>query len=190
MGSPLLSKKAFLYFGGAAILLLGGIIVVMAPYHYTGFIALPGDASTFDIWDRPGFHEELEISVVVNPEDNGSVLVNLRIVANVTLDTTVVNMSLSQVDRIPDKSTYEKHTTFPLEAGPYTIHVDSIIGASDVDIAFTQISDSRNYIVTGGVMNIVGLFMGAFGYCIGGSMIPSGNETIVDWGFDERQHPK
>ncbi len=190
MGSPWLSKKAFLYFGGAFILLLGGAIVVMAPYHYTGFIALPGDASAFDMWARPGFYPEMEVSVSVTPDHNGTVSVNLRIVENVTLETHVVNMTLTSVDRVPDKSTYEKMTSFPLEAGAYTIYIDSIVGASDVDISFTQVSDSRNFIVAGGIMNIVGLLMGAMGYCVGGSVIPTGNETIVEWGFDERQHPK
>ncbi|GAH73407.1 unnamed protein product [marine sediment metagenome] len=39
-------------------------------------------------------------------------------------------------------------------------------------------------------MNIAGLLMGATGYCIGGSLIPTGDEAIVEWGWDEHQKPK
>ncbi|MFW9933465.1 MAG: hypothetical protein ACFFDR_12510, partial [Candidatus Thorarchaeota archaeon] len=136
MGSPWLSKKAFLYFGGAFILILGGAIVVMAPYHYTGFIALPGDAATFDIWDRPGYHPELEISVIVTPGHNGSVYVNVRIMNNVTLDATIINMTLTLADRPSDGSFYEQRRLIAIDPGDYTIYIDSIIGASDVDISF------------------------------------------------------
>ncbi len=190
MGSPWLSKKAFLYFGGAFVLLLGGAIVILAPYHYTGFVALPGDSVSFEIWDRPGYHPELEIAVIVNPDSNGTVYVNIRVIENVTLETDILNMSLTTADRPEESASYEQRQLLNIDPGDYTIYIDSIIGAADIDISLTQISDSRTYIVIGGAMNIIGLFMGAMGYCVGGSVIPSGNETIVEWGFDEHQRPK
>lgn len=190
MGSPWLSKKAFLYFGGAFILLLGGAIVLLAPYHYTGFIALSGDSTAFEIWDRPGYYPELEISVIVNPDHNGSVYVDIIILNNATLDTTILNLTLTVLDRPSEGASYERRVLLSIDPGAYSIFIDSIIGAGDVDVSFTQSSDSRTYIVTGGIMNIIGLIMGAMGYCIGGSVIPTGNETIVEWGFDEHQRPK
>lgn len=189
MGSPWLSKKAFLYFGGAFILLLGGAIVIMAPYNYTLFVAHRGDADPFQIYNSTGYYPELEVAVTVGqPANNGSVLVNIRIVNNATLEAKIVNMTLTQADRVGGGSTYQKRETLALNPGAYTIHIDGIFGATDIDISFTQLSDSRTFIVTGGVMNIVGLLMGATGYCIGGSIIPTGNETIVDWGYDEAEN--
>jgi len=192
MGNPWLSKKAFLYFGGAFILLLGGAIVLMAPYHYTGYVALQGDVDAFEIWDNTGYYPQLEIAVTVTPSLNESVYVDVRVVNNETLVTNTMNMTLTLQDRLVDSELlkYEKRHIMDLDAGNYTIYIDRIEGATDMDISFTQISDSRVYIVSGGVMNIVGLFMGAMGYCIGGSLIPTGEETIVEWGWDEHQQPK
>ncbi|MDF1539950.1 MAG: hypothetical protein P1Q69_13720 [Candidatus Thorarchaeota archaeon] len=192
MGNPWLSKKAFLYFGGAFVLLLGGVIVLMAPYHYTGYVALQGDTDAFEIWDTAGYYPQLEIAVTVTPEINESVYVDIRVINNETHVTHTMNITLSTDDMLQDteRLLYEKRQIIDLNPGNYTIFVDRIEGATDMDISFTQISDSRLYIVTGGVMNIVGLFMGAFGYCIGGSLIPTGEEAIVEWGWDEHQKPK
>ncbi len=192
MGNPWLSKKAFFYFGGAFVLLLGGAIVLMAPYHYTGYVALRGDVDAFEIWDSSGYYPQLEVAVTVVPESNGSVFVDIRIRNNETLVTSFVNMTMTSDDRLPDadRLTYEKRVIVDLDPGNYTIFFDRIEGAADIDVAFTQLSDSRAYIVTGGIMNIVGLIMGATGYCIGGTLIPSGDETIVEWGWDEHQKPK
>ncbi|MFW9847998.1 MAG: hypothetical protein ACFFF4_02595 [Candidatus Thorarchaeota archaeon] len=192
MGNPWLSKKAFFYFGGAFVLLLGGAIVLMAPYHYTGYVALRGDIDAFEIWDSSGYYPQLEVAVTVVPETNDSVYVDIRLRNNETLVTSFVNMTMTSDDRLPeaDRLTYEKRVIVDLDPGNYTIFFDRIEGAADIDVAFTQLSDSRAYIVTGGVMNIVGLIMGATGYCIGGTLIPSGDETIVEWGWDEHQKPK
>ncbi len=192
MGSPWLSKKAFLYFGGTFVLLLGGVIVLMAPYHYTGYIVLQGDTDAFEIWEGTGYYPQLEVAVTVTPSTNNSVFVDIRFRNNATLVTNTVNMTLSSADRLPATKilTYEKRVVLDLDAGNYTIHIDRIEGAADIDISFTQISDSRTYIITGGIMNIAGLIMGATGYCIGGSLIPSGDEAIVEWGWDEHQKPK
>jgi hypothetical protein len=190
MGSPWLSKKAFLYFGGAFILLLGGAIVLMAPYNFTLFVAHRNDAAPFDIYNSTGYYPEMEISVTVGqPANNGTVNVNIRIVNNATLEAKIVNMTLTLADKQPSGSTYQQRETLALDPGAYTVYIDAIVGATDIDISFTQLSDSRTYIVTGGAMNIVGLLMGATGYCITGSIIPTGNETIVDWGYDEAEAP-
>ena len=187
-----MSKKAFLYFGGAFVLLLGGAIVLMAPYHYTGYVALQGDIDAFEIWESTGYYPQLEVAITVTPSLNNSVFVDVRFRNNETLVTNTVNMTLSTADSLldTDRLTYEKRVILDLDPGNYTIFIDRIEGASDMDIAFTQISDSRTYIVTGGVMNIAGLLMGATGYCIGGSLIPTGDEAIVEWGWDEHQKPK
>jgi hypothetical protein len=192
MGNPWLSKKAFFYFGGAFVLLLGGAIVLMAPYHYTGYVALQGDIDAFEIWEGTGYYPQLEIAVTVTPISNDSVYVDLLITNNDTLIDNTVNLTLSTADSLPETNqlVYEQRVIIDLDPGNYTIYFDRIEGASDIDIAFTQLSDSRIFIVTGGIMNIVGLIMGATGYCVGGSLIPSGEETIVEWGWDEHQRPK
>ncbi len=192
MGNPLLSKKAFLYFGGTFVLLLGGAIVLMAPYHYTGYVALQGDRDAFEIWEGTGYYSQLEVAITVTPSLNNSVFVDIRFINNESLVTNTVNMTLSTADSLLDaeRVIYEKRVILDLDPGNYTIFIDRIEGASDMDLAFTQISDSRAYIVTGGVMNIAGLLMGATGYCIGGSLIPTGDEAIVEWGWDEHQKPK
>ncbi|MHA1907751.1 MAG: hypothetical protein ACW98Y_10695 [Candidatus Thorarchaeota archaeon] len=192
MGNPWLSKKAFFYFGGAFVLLLGGAIVLMAPYHYTGYVALQGDVDAFEIWEGIGYYHQLEVAVTVTPDANNSVYVDVLFRNNETLVENWVNMSLTSDDRLPEASyvVYEQREIVDLIPGNYTIFFERIEGAADMDIAFTQLSESRTYIVTGGIMNIAGLIMGATGYCVGGSLIPSGDEAIVEWGWDEHQRPK
>jgi hypothetical protein len=96
-------------------------------------------------------------------------------------------MTLSEIDTVPstDRLAYEQRVTIDLDYGNYTINVDRVDNAANLDISFTQISDSRTFIVTGGLLNIAGLFMGGIGYCVKGSFIPSGDEAIVDWGYEE-----
>ena len=187
MGNPWLSKKAFLYFGGAFVLLLGGVIVLIAPYHYTGYIVEQGDTDAFEMWTGTGFHSQLEIAVLVRPVTNNSVQVDITFSSTTSSDVQVVNMTLSEIDSVPstDRVAYEKRVTIDLDYGNYTIDIDRIDNASNLDISYTQLSDSRTFIVTGGLMNIAGLVMGALGYCVKGSFIPSGDEAIVDWGYDE-----
>jgi hypothetical protein len=192
MGNPWLSKKAFFYFGGAFVLLLGGAIVLMAPYHYTGYVALENDIDAFEIWEGTGYYPQLEVAVTVTPNANNSVYVDILICNNETLAEHFVNMTLTMDDQIDDASyvVYEQRAVVDLDVGNYTISYVRIEGAADMDVALTQLSDSRTYIVTGGIMNIAGLIMGATGYCIGGSLIPSGDEAIVEWGWDEHQRPR
>jgi hypothetical protein len=193
MGNPLWSKKAFLYFGGAFVILLGGAIILMAPYHYTGYVALQGDMDAFDIWAGTGYYDQLEISVLVTPQDEyTTVYVDIMIVNNATLEETPINMTLGFIDALNGTSyvVYERSVILDLEVGAYTIFYDRIQGASDMDVSLKQISDSRIFIEAGGWMNIIGLIMGALGYFVGGSVIPTGDEAIVQWGYDEHQKPK
>ena len=187
LGNPWLSKKAFLYFGGAFVLLLGGVIVLIAPYHYTGYIVEQGDTDTFEMWSGAGFHPQLEIAVLVRPITNNSVQVDITFTSFASSEVHVVNMTLSEIDTVPatDQLAYEKRVIIDLDYGNYSVVVDRIDNASNLDISYTQISDSRNFIVTGGLMNIAGLIMGGIGYCVEGSFIPSGDEAIVDWGYEE-----
>ena len=171
------------------MLLLGGVIVLIAPYHYTGYIAQQGDTDVFEMWNAPGFHSQLEIAILVRPITNNSVHVDITIIETTTSATHVVNMTLSEIDTVPstDRLAYEQRVTIDLDYGNYTINVDRVDNAANLDISFTQISDSRTFIVTGGLLNIAGLFMGGIGYCVKGSFIPSGDEAIVDWGYEEYQ---
>jgi hypothetical protein len=180
------NKKAFFYFGGAFILLLGGAIVVLAPYHYTSYISSEGDSSSFSIWEGSGYYPQLEITTTVRPENNGSVIVDISIKNNETQLVQFVNITMTLSDKMPNVEplTYEYREVVDLQTAPYTIRVERIEGASNVELSLKQISDSRLYIVSGGILNIVGLLMGAAGYCIGGSLIPSGDDVIVDWGYE------
>ncbi|TFG14638.1 hypothetical protein EU537_02935 [Candidatus Thorarchaeota archaeon] len=180
------NKKALFYFGGAFVLLLGGAIVLLAPYHYTSYISNQGDTSAFDIWEESGYYPQLEITTTVRPETNGSVIVDISIKNNDTQLIQFVNITMTLSDKMPgvDPLTYEYREIVDLQTGAYTIRVERIEGASNVELSLKQISDSRLYIVIGGVLNIVGLLMGATGYCIGGSLIPSSDDVIVDWGYE------
>ncbi|MHA1481410.1 MAG: hypothetical protein ACTSQZ_08315 [Candidatus Thorarchaeota archaeon] len=187
MGSIWLSRKAFLYFGGAFILLLGGAIVLSAPYHTTGYISMEGDLSAFEIWEGAGYYSQLEISIIVQPAyQNNTVEIDIHIHNNETLAITSANITLTMTDILPEveSPTYEKLTIVDLDYGAYTIHTDRISGAADFDLGLTQVSDSRTFVVIGGIMNIVGLIMGATGYLVSGILITSGDEAIVYWGSD------
>ena len=110
MGSVWLSKKAFLYFGGAFVLLLGGVIVLSAPYHTTGYISMQGDVSAFEIWEEVGYYPQLEISILVHPEfGNNTVEIDIHIQNNDTLAITPVNMTLTTANILTDveSPTYE-----------------------------------------------------------------------------------
>jgi hypothetical protein len=74
-----------------------------------------------------------------------------------------------------------------IDPGNYTIAASNFEGTFIIDVGFTQFSDSRVFIVTGGIMNIVGLFMGMAGYFVAGAFLPSGDDVIVDWGYDEEE---
>ena len=128
MSNPWLSKKAFLYFGGTFVLLLGGAIVLMAPYHYTGYVALHGDIDAFEIWEGTGYYSQLEVAITVTPSLNNSVFVDIRFINNETLVTNTLNMTLSAADSLLDaeRLIYEKRVILDLDPGNYTIFIDRI----------------------------------------------------------------
>ena len=170
-------------------MLLGGAIVVLAPYHYTSYISSEGDTSSFDIWEGRGYYPQLEITTTARPETNGSVTVDISIKNNDTQSIQFVNITMTMSNRMPNVEplTYENREIVDLQTAPYTIRVERIEGASNIELSLKQISDSRLYIVSGGILNIVGLLMGAAGYCIGGSLVPSGDDVIVDWGYETEE---
>ncbi|UCE11200.1 MAG: hypothetical protein JSW61_04485 [Candidatus Thorarchaeota archaeon] len=192
MGSPWFSKKAFLYFGGAAVILIGGAIILNAPYHAFGYIATTGDEYAFEMWESAGFYDQIEIVMAARPSNDTTIYIDLRIVDNDTLEERIFNITLNSADRLEDVQpmTYEERTIIELGYGNYTINLDRVDGITWIDVAYTQLSDSRTFIVVGGAMNILGLIMGAAGYCVSGTLITSEEETIVEWGYDDRMRPR
>ena len=189
MGSILRSKKAFLYFGGGFIILLGGAIILLAPYHYIGFVATPPDAEAIGIWDQAGYYPRLEVSVSARPLNVSIVNIDFRIVNNATLAVVTLNMTLTKDNEIPGSNppVFDKRAIVDLEPGDYTVYIDGIEGATYFDLGLTQVSDSRTYIVTGGSLNLIGLAMCIGGYFVSGTLLPTGDETIVGWGYDEEK---
>ncbi|MHA2359817.1 MAG: hypothetical protein ACXAB5_06065 [Candidatus Thorarchaeota archaeon] len=189
MSSIWLSKKAFLYLGGAAIIILGGAIVLMAPYHYVNLAVIENDQRTFSIWDYQGFYPQLEVSVSVRPGNSTIINLDIVFVENNTLDTFVVNFTLTNDDLIetPDASFYESFQIIDISHGNYTATIDRVDGSTLVDLGLKQLSDSRIFIVIGGSMNILGLIMGAAGYFVRGAFLPTDSDTIVEWGYDQEE---
>ena len=189
MGSVWLSKKAFLYFGGAAIIILGGVFVLIAPYHYVNLAVLENDQRTFSIWDEQGFYPQLEVSVSMRPGNSTIIELDIVLVENNTLDTYVVNYTLTEDDLIetPDASFYESLQIIDIASGNYTITIDHVSEALMIDLGLKQLSDSKIYIAIGGSMNILGLIMGAAGYFVRGAFLPTDSDTIVEWGYDEEK---
>jgi len=189
MGSVWLSKKAFLYFGGAAIILIGGAIVLAAPYHYINFAVTENEQRTFDIWDIQGYYPQLEVSVSFRPGNSSIIDIDLVLVENSTLDTYTINMTLDQDNLIetPDAVFYEGSIITDIPYGNYTVTMDNLSGIGLIDIGFNQISDSKFFIMLGGSMNILGLIMGISGYFVAGTFLPSDSDIIVDWGYADEE---
>lgn len=189
MGSIWFSKKAFLYFGGTAIILLGGLIVVLAPYHYINYRIGEIEERPWEVYDEAGYYSQVEISVSLRPSNTTYVYLDLVIMENVTLETTILNLTIGPEHQLvgPDTVIYEYSEIIDLPVGNYTVSFDRIDGAGDIDFGLNQISDSRIWIVTGGSMNILGIFMGIGGYLVPGTFLPSDTDTIVEWGYDEEE---
>lgn len=190
MGSVWFSKKAFLYFGGAFIILLGGAIVLMAPYHYVNYAVVQNDQRPFSIWDSQGYYPQLEISLSMRPGNQSTIYVDLVFVENSTLDTYVVNFTLTEDNLIEttDASFYEASTTIDIATGNYTMTIDRVLGTTLVDLGLKQVSESEIVILIGGSMNVLGVIMCISGYFVTGSFLPTDSDTIVDWGFDEEDN--
>jgi len=189
MGSVWFSKKAFLYFGGAAIILIGGALVLMAPYHYINFAILENERRTFDVWDEDGYYPQVEFSVSIRFQNETDIEIGLVLVENVTLDTYIVNISLTSDNLIEtnDASFLETSIVEDIPFGNYTITIDRIDGAGLIDLGLRQMSDSKLWIGVGGSMNVLGLLMGIGGYFVPGHFLPTDADTIVEWGYDEEE---
>ncbi len=182
-------KKSILYFGGAFIIILGGAIIVTSPYHAVGYVAFEGEAFTFEIWEGSGFYPILELKVSSRGENVSFTEVHITIMDNYTLETQTLNISMNEDNQLPGSNppVFENTTRLNLEYSAYTISIDRTVNVGLLDLGFTQVTDSRIFIVLGGIMNIVGLVMGCSGYCVAGSLIPSGDEAIVRWGFEDEE---
>lgn len=189
MGSIWLSKKAFLYLGGAFIILLGGAIVYFAPYHYVNFSMGEGSQRTWEMWDRPGYYPQLEISVSCRPGNGSIVQIGLRFQENFTLQVINVNLTLTPDDKVigPEQIIYEKAILMDMVPGNYTCSVVSLEGVGQTDLGLKQSSDNRLWIVTGGSMNIIGVIMAIAGYVVPGTFLPTSSDMIVEWGYDEEE---
>ena len=189
MGSIWFSKKAFLYFGGVAIILLGGMIVVMSPYHYINYNIGAIEHRTWEVYDESGYYPQVEISVSLRPSNTSYVYLDLVFKNNCTNVTTFLNLTLGPEHQLqgPDTIIYEYSEIIDLPIGNYTVFFDRIDGAGNIDFGLNQISDSRIWIVTGGSMNILGIFMGIAGYLVPGTFLPSDTDTIIEWGYDEQE---
>lgn len=189
MGSIWLSKKAFLYFGGAFIILLGGAIVLMAPYHYVNLAVTQNAQRTFSVWDSQGYYPQLEVSVSVRPGNTTPIYIDIVFVENSTLDTYTVNFTLTaeHIVETPDSTFYEASMIIDIDPGNYTLTMDRVYGTSLVDLGIEQMSDSKIYVGIGGSMNIIGLIMAIGGYFVAGTFLPTDSDTIVEWGYDEEK---
>ncbi|MFW9959874.1 MAG: hypothetical protein ACFFDV_02590 [Candidatus Thorarchaeota archaeon] len=190
MGSIWLSKKSFLYFGGAAIIILGGLIVITSPYHYINFAVVQNNQRTFEIYDQAFYYPQLEISVSLRPGNQSIIFIDMSFENNVTHEIVTVNMTLTQENQIigPENSIfYEYDTVADIATGNYTLTIDRVVGATQFDLGLNQVSDSRLFIIIGGSMNILGLVMGIGGYCVPGTFFPSDSDTIVSWGYEEEE---
>jgi hypothetical protein len=187
MGSVWFSKKAFLYFGGAIIILIGGAIVYMSPYHYINFAVREGDQRTFSVWNKDGYYEQIEVAVSLRPGNSSVIQIGLVMTENQTLDTILINMTLDQDNLVEtrDNRYYEGSTIVDVPYGNYTLRVDQLTGVGQFDLGLKQMSDSRLWITVGGSMNIIGLAMGIAGYFVRGTFLPSDSDTIVEWGYDD-----
>ncbi len=188
MGSVWFSKKAFLYFGGAAIILIGGAIVLMAPYHFISYAIIENDQRTFSVLDQTGFYPQLEISVSMRLGNSTNVEIGCVLKENTTLDTIIVNISLNadNIVETNDATFLQGSTIVDVPYGNYTITVGQLIGIGRIDLGFKQVSDSRLWILIGGSMNILGLAMGIAGYFVAGSFLPTDSDIIVDWGYEDK----
>lgn len=181
------SKKAFLYFGGAFIILLGGVIILIAPYHYLWFVARPGENRPFSVWEGSGFYPQMEFTFSVSAGNVSQVDAEIA-VRNEDLDTIhLFNLSFTGSDATGPITSRQLRKSYlvDLEVEDYSIIILSVTEVDYVEIELTQTSDSRLYIVAGGSLNIFGLFMGVLGYMVAGSFLPTGDEIIIDWGFED-----
>jgi hypothetical protein len=189
MGSVWFSKKAFLYFGGAAVILIGGALVLMAPYHYINFAVVENEQRTFDVWDKDGYYPQVEFSISTRLGNTSIIEIGLLLLENSTLDTIVVNISLDDSNMVEtNQGTFiEGSILEDIPFGNYTITIDQVEGAGLIDLGLKQESDSRLFIGVGGSMNFLGMAMCIGGYFVPGHFLPTDSDTIVEWGYDDEE---
>ncbi|MFW9912491.1 MAG: hypothetical protein ACFFEU_08460 [Candidatus Thorarchaeota archaeon] len=192
MGNPWRSKKAFLYFGGVFVIILGGIIILSAPYNIVIYRASVGEVLPFTIRDAAGYYPQLEISLDIRASSNTSraIAIDFTVRSNESSQVYPMNFTLTSDDVIPDSNppTFVSQQTIDVVPGDYTITLDRANETALMDIGFTQMSDSRLYIVIGGSLNILGLIMGGAGWLLTGAFLPTGDEAIVDWGYEDEEY--
>ncbi len=186
MRNPWLIAKAFLYFGGAAVIIIGGIIVLMAPYNYVGFLANTGSDFDFEIVEAPGFYDQFTIIVRAKPANLSVIIVDLAVIYQNTSEVTTVNMTLTSDDLVPNSNppVYMQSHTLSVRPGNYTIVVERLVGVSWIDLSFKQATESKTFAMVGGMLNIIGLVMAIAGYFLPGSFLPSSEYRVVGWGYD------
>ncbi|RDE16042.1 MAG: hypothetical protein C4K48_02805 [Candidatus Thorarchaeota archaeon] len=190
MGSIWFSKKTFLYFGGALVIILGGLIVVLAPYHYVNFSVIQNDQRTFEVYGEANYYPQFEVSVSLRPSNQTTIYLDMSIVNNMTLEVILVNMTLTEENQIigPGQAIfYEESLLIDIATGNYTLTVDRVAGATRFDLGLNQASNSRLFIVVGGMLNILGIIMVIGGYCLPGTLFPSDSDTIISWGYEEEK---
>jgi hypothetical protein len=189
MGSIWFSKKSFFYFGGLAVILIGGLIVVASPYHYINYSVTENQWRSWTMYDASGYYPQLEISISVRPANTTIVQLDFVIFENSTSNTRFVNMTLGPEDQVegPDFVLYEYSEIIDLPISNYSVYFDNVDGVGSVDLGLNQISDSRTWIVSGGTLNILGIIMGIAGYLVPGSFLPSDSDTIIEWGYDQEE---
>ena len=187
MGSVWFSKKAFLYFGGIAVILIGGLIVIQAPYNFRSYAVSENVRRSWTQIDASGYYPQVEVSVSLRPSNQTDIYLDLVILNNDTQDMKFLNMTLGPEHQLqgPEAVIYEYSETIDLPIGNYSVYFDNVVGTGSIDLGMNQASDSRIWIVVGGSMNIFGVFMGIAGYLVPGSFLPSDSDTIVEWGYDE-----
>ncbi|MFW9803998.1 MAG: hypothetical protein ACFFFC_15150 [Candidatus Thorarchaeota archaeon] len=192
MSSPWRSKKAFLYFGGAFVIILGGIIVLSAPYNIVIYRASVGERMPFTVRDVSGYYPQLEISVDIRASSNitAAIAIDFTVQNDESSHVYTMNFTLTSNDVVPGSNppTYVSRQMIDVVPGQYTITLDRANETALMDIGFTQMTDSRLFIVTGGSLNILGLIMGGTGWFLTGSFLPTGDEMIVDWGYEEEEN--
>jgi hypothetical protein len=192
MGNPWRSKKALLYFGGAFVIILGGIIILNAPYNIVIYRVTVGEELPFTVRDAAGYYPQLEISLDIRASSNisAAIAIDFTVSNNESSQVYTVNFTLTSNDLIPDSNppAFVSRQMIAVTPGNYTIRLDRANETALMDIGFTQMSDSRLFIVTGGSLNIIGLLMGGAGYFLTGTFLPTGDEMIVDWGYEEEEY--
>jgi hypothetical protein len=182
------TKKAILYFGGTFVILLGGTIILLAPYPYRWFLLRENEPQAFTMHDGPSYYPELEITLIVTHMNGSEADASISFRSNNTQISRLVNMTVTSSDSVGPTTAirYQKSTTIDLDFDDYTLTIVGLNGTQWAEIELTQTTDFRLYIITGGSLNIIGLMMGFSGYMVSGSLLPTSDDFIVDWGYEDQ----